>query len=288
MSSLFDIGRSGLQSYRRALAVTGQNITNVNTDGYKRREANLKEVAAGQGDIYSVSRSSGLGVRVSEISRSFDEFLLNKARTASSKFETSNTHLVALQQLESLLVPGDSNVGQVLEMFFSGLHDVSNLPSELGPRIVAIQRGEAVADSFNSAATTAGELKQGLVTQADLSVKSLNALTEGLLNINDQLTKSDSQASQSLLDSRDNLIDQISEMVRVNVALDRQGRATVRIGDNANGPKLVDAQSSYTIDLVEQDDRLLFQIGSAGSQKLTNQVTVLMGVLPAMRQAISR
>ena len=272
MSSLFDIGRSGLQSYRRALAVTGQNITNVNTDGYKRREANLKEVAAGQGDIYSVSRSSGLGVRVSEISRSFDEFLLNKARTASSKFETSNTHLVALQQLESLLVPGDSNVGQVLEMFFSGLHDVSNLPSELGPRIVAIQRGEAVADSFNSAATAAGELKQGLVTQADLSVKSLNALTEGLLNINDQLTKSDSQASQSLLDSRDNLIDQISEMVRVNVALDRQGRATVRIGDNANGPKLVDAQSSYTIDLVEQDDRLLFQIGSAGSQKLTNQV----------------
>ena len=156
MSSLFDIGRSGLQSYRRALAVTGQNITNVNTDGYKRREANLKEVAAGQGDIYSVSRSSGLGVRVSEISRSFDEFLLNKARTASSKFETSNTHLVALQQLESLLVPGDSNVGQVLEMFFSGLHDVSNLPSELGPRIVAVQRGEAVADSFNSAATGAG------------------------------------------------------------------------------------------------------------------------------------
>ena len=118
MSSLFDIGRSGLQSYRRALAVTGQNITNVNTDGYKRREANLKEVAAGQGDIYSVSRSSGLGVRVSEISRSFDEFLLNKARTASSKFETSNTHLVALQQLESLLVPGDSNVGQVLEIPF--------------------------------------------------------------------------------------------------------------------------------------------------------------------------
>ena len=38
MSSLFDIGRAGLQSYRRALSVTGQNIANVNTDGYKRRE----------------------------------------------------------------------------------------------------------------------------------------------------------------------------------------------------------------------------------------------------------
>ena len=64
MSSLFDIGRSGLQSYRRS-SVTGQNIANVNTEGYKRREAELKEVSAGQGDIYSVSSNSGLGVRVS-------------------------------------------------------------------------------------------------------------------------------------------------------------------------------------------------------------------------------
>ena len=35
MSSLFDIGKSAVQSYRQALAVTGQNIANVNTDGYK-------------------------------------------------------------------------------------------------------------------------------------------------------------------------------------------------------------------------------------------------------------
>ena len=34
MSSLFDIGKSAVQSYRQALAVTGQNIANVNTDGY--------------------------------------------------------------------------------------------------------------------------------------------------------------------------------------------------------------------------------------------------------------
>ena len=46
MSSLFDIGKSAVQSYRQALAVTGQNIANVNTDGYKRREADLKEVGA--------------------------------------------------------------------------------------------------------------------------------------------------------------------------------------------------------------------------------------------------
>ena len=44
MSSLFDVGKSALNSYRQSLAVTGQNIANINTEGYKRREAKLEEV----------------------------------------------------------------------------------------------------------------------------------------------------------------------------------------------------------------------------------------------------
>ena len=45
MPSLFDIGKSGLQAYRQSLAVTGQNIANVNTDGYKKRDVALEEVS---------------------------------------------------------------------------------------------------------------------------------------------------------------------------------------------------------------------------------------------------
>ena len=41
MPSLFDIGKSGLQAYRQSLAVSGQNIANINTDGYKKRESSL-------------------------------------------------------------------------------------------------------------------------------------------------------------------------------------------------------------------------------------------------------
>ena len=32
MGSLFEIAKSGIQAYRQALSVTGQNITNVNTE----------------------------------------------------------------------------------------------------------------------------------------------------------------------------------------------------------------------------------------------------------------
>ena len=78
MTSLFDVGKSGIQAYRQSLAVTGQNIANMNTEGYSRREATLQEVTASQGGITSLSSQAGLGVRVADIRRSFDAFLLTE------------------------------------------------------------------------------------------------------------------------------------------------------------------------------------------------------------------
>ena len=73
MTSLFDVGKSALNSYRQSLAVTGQNIANIDTEGYKRRGASLEEVSANQSGVNSIGNSPGLGVRVSEIRRAFDE-----------------------------------------------------------------------------------------------------------------------------------------------------------------------------------------------------------------------
>ena len=61
MASLFDIGKSGVESYRQALAVTGQNIANINNDSYKRRAADLQEITATQGGITSIASQAGLG-----------------------------------------------------------------------------------------------------------------------------------------------------------------------------------------------------------------------------------
>ena len=71
MPSLFDIGKSGLQAYRQSLAVTGQNIANVNTDGYKKRDVALEEVSGAGGGVTEISDQTGLGVRVEQIRRAF-------------------------------------------------------------------------------------------------------------------------------------------------------------------------------------------------------------------------
>ena len=41
MASIFDVGSSALNSMQRAIATTGHNIANVNTEGYSRQEVLL-------------------------------------------------------------------------------------------------------------------------------------------------------------------------------------------------------------------------------------------------------
>ena len=64
MGSLFEIAKSGIQAYRQALSVTGQNIANVNTEGYSKRDVSLEELGGIQGGVTDVSDQTGLGVRV--------------------------------------------------------------------------------------------------------------------------------------------------------------------------------------------------------------------------------
>ena len=111
MASLFDIANSGLQSYRKALSVTGQNIGNINTEGFKRREANLEEVTSGTGGVQSSGSQVGLGVRVESIRRSFDTYLQTRVRTSLAQFEKTDTFVGSLKEIENMLLPGDAGLG---------------------------------------------------------------------------------------------------------------------------------------------------------------------------------
>ena len=93
MASLFEIGKSGVQAYRQALSVTGQNIANVNTDGYNKRSADLEEVPSVQGGVTNVPDQSGLGVRVNQVRRSFDAFLSSNLRDTNGNYELSLIHI---------------------------------------------------------------------------------------------------------------------------------------------------------------------------------------------------
>ena len=92
---------SGLQSTQRALQVTSENIANVNTDGYSR-----KDVSFSQTTLAGV----GVGVQISAITRSVDEFLLRQIRetqTITNNYEVRDKFMSEIQALFG--TPSDDN-----------------------------------------------------------------------------------------------------------------------------------------------------------------------------------
>ena len=279
MPSLFDIGKSGLQAYRQSLAVTGQNIANVNTDGYKKRDINLEEVSGAGGGVTEISDQSGLGVRVEQIRRAFDEFLIDKARQASSLYKKADSYSSEVKDLENVLLPSDANLSSSIGDFFNSLQDIAAYPDDQAARIVAVEKGKDMAAQFNLYADRIGNLKNQIEQKSQNSVISVNLLTEQVSNINAKILASGvtSGGSNALLDQRDILLDQLSEIAQISVSYGDKGQAEVRLGNSGSGPIIVNTdeatkgnETTSQIDVLNQGSRLQAVVGA--SQTATNQI----------------
>ena len=272
MSSLFDIGKSGLQSYRQSLGVTGQNIANINTDGYKRREAGLEEITASQGGITGIANQSGLGVRIEAIRRSFDSYLVDRNRSANSYFEAESSFLNKLKELEDMMLPTDSNLGIVMGRFFNSLQEVAASPGDVAPRTVAIEMGDLMANTFKSTAQAVEDVKTGIFKQSDVDISAINTLSNELASINKKLLAASGSSNNSLLDNRDVVINEISKLIEVTTDLDTRGTATVRLGKSQNGPILISNTISNLMSVSENLGSLSFSIFSGGKNTPTSQI----------------
>ena len=287
MASLFDIGKSGIQSYRQALTVTGQNIANINTDGYNKRAATLEEVAGSQGGLTAIASQSGLGVRVSDIRRSFDAFLLNKKFSSSAEFERITAYADQLRELENTLLPNDADLGTQIGNFFGVLQDVAAAPGDIPPRLLAIEQGKSLAEAFNFSASQIETLNESTLRRTEDTVTAINILTEQLADVNSRLLSAgqSGKSSNSLLDNRDKLIGEIAELAEVTVTYEARGVATLRLGDTIAGPVLVSSKNFNKIDVIEKMGQLQPLIVSGGSKTATSQISkgLLAGLVDSYR-----
>ena len=295
MPSLFDIGKSGLQAYRQSLAVTGQNIANVNTDGYKKRDVSLEEVSGAGGGVTEISDQTGLGVRVEQIRRAFDEFLIDKARQASSNFKSAESFSDELRDLENLLLPTDNNLSSSIGNFFNSLQDIAAYPDDQAARIVAIEKGKDLAAQFNIYSDRIENLKSQILEKTKNAVTSVNLISTQISNINAKILASGvaTGGSNALLDQRDLLLDQMAELTQITVRYGSKGQAEVRLGNTGSGPIIIsDAdnptkgnETTTNIDVLEQAGRLQPVVGIG--QVATNQIQagLINGMVNSFAQA---
>ncbi|MED7677502.1 flagellar hook-associated protein FlgK [Rhodobacteraceae bacterium IMCC15231] len=266
MASLFDIGKTAVQAQRQALNVTGQNIANVNTDGYRKRSADLNEVSGSQSGLTSITSQIGLGVNLSEVRRAYNVFLASSTNSSQSRFESSQTFVESMERLENAILPGEGDLSSQISQFFLALSDVEASPGDLAPRAAAIEQGNGLANAFNVTAFVLRDLEAQITGAIDQEVSEVNRLLSSLGSVNGKLRSSNLGASppNALMDERDRLIAEVSKKVRISVNYGPRHDVNVRLGEHLTGPLLLDGETAQKIQpIYGEKNGVSYRLGSS-------------------------
>ena len=232
-----NVGVSALYAQRRAIDVTGQNIANVNTEGYSRQRA---EMVAEGGPVvpalFSRYEGTGLGVRSVDVLRMRDQFLEARAHQERSTSAYLGQVQTTLGRIElAYAEPSDTGLASQMADFWAGWDDVGLNPSDPAARSQLLERAGTLTASFRQLDSGLAALGAASVEQLTATVQEVNAVAERIAELNGTIRSATASgmAANDLMDQRDLLTMQLAEQVGATVRNGADGALDVYVGGMA-------------------------------------------------------
>lgn len=231
------IGRSALLAQRRAIDVAGQNLANVNTDGYSRQRVDL---VADSGPVvtalFAKPEGGGMGVRVVGVDRLRDAFLEARAHrehaVAGYLGEVQRTY----EQLElALAEPGDTGLGAALADLWAGFDDVGLHPGDTAARSQLLERAATLTASFRHLDDTMSALADRSLEELGALVTQVQATAGRIADLNGSIRSAVASglSPNALMDERDLLALELSQQVGATTRANEDGSLDVYVGGMA-------------------------------------------------------
>jgi flagellar hook-associated protein FlgK len=286
---------TALWSQRRALDVTGQNIANVNTEGYSRQRADLQAIGGSPVPaFYSTSPGIGAGVSAEGVTRIRDAFLEGRGHTEHANSARLTAEADAYVQVESAFrEPGDTGIQSLMSEMWSAWGDVDNGPHELASRGQVLETLKTLVGGLQFSHASMGtqwkqthENLQVLVSDANKAAESV-ALLNGAIQ---RATQAGTPAND-LTDQRDVLIMKLAEQLGAVVRPADDGMLDVVVGGMAlvtgNTASALKVAGSLNPDTVAADPpRLITDAGGFGVRTggtAAGQLHALNVIIPGSR-----
>ncbi|WP_053071879.1 flagellar hook-associated protein FlgK [Ornithinibacillus contaminans] len=218
-----EMAKQALFTQQSALYTTGHNISNANTEGYTRQRVNFETTPAfptGSRNRPQIPGQIGTGVQAGTVERIRDSFLDMQYRAENSKTGYWETMSESLYRMESLLnEPSESGLANTMDQFWQSLQDLSVDAQSESARSVVVQRGIAVADTFNYLSNNIESMQTDIRKQIDVTIDDANSILRQIDRINNQIKEIEPHGylANDLYDERDRLIDKLSSIANIKV-----------------------------------------------------------------------
>jgi len=248
-AKIFNSALSSLNAQQAQLAITSNNIANVNTPGYSRRILNLETRSSGG---IASRLNLGNGVQISGVQRMADRFLQHITQKSVADKAAATTEHEFVGRMESLfnLTGVGATVGSSLTNFFGSLNDLSANPSSIELRSNVMERARDLVQSINTTYNNLASLQSEADHRLTVEIQTVNALTNQIANLNSLITTREAGGSVAAdeRDQRDQLLEQLSE--KIGVQIDERSNGAVDI-TLPNGFALVTGSNSRQIETTQ-------------------------------------
>lgn len=221
----FTTAQLGMAASQRALDVTGQNITNINTPGYTRQRLDIASLNTQKGDYYN-SKSNikvGFGVEMTGISQLRDPFLDAQYRSQISKLGTSDAHAAGFELLTPIF--DEATMSGVRDAFISLTSALNTLSTPAG---IGNDENDAMVRSkmqillnlFRENSVRLEDVRENVQTGfATTDVGDLNQLLDNIANLNVSIKNSQilGNPALELQDQRNSLLDELGSYLPISV-----------------------------------------------------------------------
>jgi flagellar hook-associated protein 1 FlgK len=214
---------SGLRAQQQALDITGHNIANASTEGYHRQEAVMVSGNPLSGAFISSAAGSpqlGTGVLVQSVRRMQSDYVENQVRMANQWLGMWDYKNESLKQVETVLgEPGDGGISSFLDKFWNGWSDLTTSQS-LTSRTAVVEAGNALSNQVRAFYGNIRELQSRADEDIADNAAQINRLASDIASFNEQIWRSEGGGYQpnDLIDRRDILLDQLSQIARIQVS----------------------------------------------------------------------
>ncbi|HEX3113999.1 MAG TPA: flagellar hook-associated protein FlgK [Bradyrhizobium sp.] len=238
LSSALSTIMAGLSTNQAALSIVSSNVANSQTPGYVTRTLDQVEVAGSSAD-------AGASVRAIGVNRQINLYLQSQLRTETSGGAYADQISNVLGQLQSLYgTPGGTGTLEATyNNFTSALQALSANSGASSARSLALTTAQSLAQELNTTTQGIQALRSNAEQDIGASVNQANNDLAQIAQLNAQLQSlpSTDNTAATLMDQRDNAINDLSKLMDIRVVTDSANQATVY---TTSGLQLVGNQAS--------------------------------------------
>lgn len=217
----FTTAQLAMAASQRALDITGQNLANVNTDGYTRQRLDLISFNSNNGDYYVTNSSAriGNGVIAKGVSQLRDPFLDIQYRRQISNVGAYDSKDSVLSDLAAIF--DETNKGSIQTAFQDIDKQLLALSSGDGADNMVRSSMEILLNLIHGNSTELSSVREHMTTDfEDTTQKTVNGILNDIKELNKSIKVSQILGNPALeqMDQRNSKLDELATYLPIDVS----------------------------------------------------------------------